>query len=202
MIRRFSIAAILSSVLCLVTVAMWARSYISNDWWPAWLQGNGMQLHVWRGRAFLIWFHDPGYPRDSFVDVLLMDGRATRDDDTTHPNPAQEAFVERMRKCPEGCRLVSEQIAFEADPTWGWGSLRPSLYRYNWRSRSAGMISIPFWLLLMVAAGPLWWERLKSRARARRTRSGRCPACGYDLRATPDQCPECGTTRAVLKGNG
>ena len=45
------------------------------------------------------------------------------------------------------------------------------------------------WLALLVVA-----HRMTRRWRRRCL--GLCPVCGYDLRATPDQCPECGRVPA------
>lgn len=80
--------------------------------------------------------------------------------------------------------------------TSGWGPLR---WQTGSRSRpkdgddhrSIG-IGVSHWLaaLLLLVAPMLWLNRFCKARRARRL--GLCPACGYDLRASPQRCPECG----------
>jgi hypothetical protein len=60
---------------------------------------------------------------------------------------------------------------------------------------SMQIYAMPCWVPLAVfTAGELLilW-RLDANIRAGRRNVGRCLICGYDLRATPDRCPECGT---------
>jgi hypothetical protein len=61
------------------------------------------------------------------------------------------------------------------------------------------ILVLPMWSLFvpLIVAPSLWFgHRLRRR---RRIASGRCPDCGYDLRASPGVCPECGLRLSMCR---
>jgi hypothetical protein len=77
------------------------------------------------------------------------------------------------------CGLVREpsmsQVGYPKDP---------------WTLRSTARVACPAALLVGIGSFLLLFPR-----RTPPCNPSRCPACGYDLRATPGRCPECGTTK-------
>jgi len=70
----------------------------------------------------------------------------------------------------------------------------PAIHLAGWSMRE------PIWLFILVmalvpATRLIWRIRM-----SRKTQPSRCRSCGYDLPATPNRCPECGTVQAKPTG--
>jgi hypothetical protein len=63
-------------------------------------------------------------------------------------------------------------------------------------------VGVPLWFLLGLAGAfpaVAGFRHRRHRRLSERSRRGLCLTCGYDLRASPDRCPECGSTSRTPK---
>jgi hypothetical protein len=82
---------------------------------------------------------------------------------------------------------------------WGVCCFRPSNPSKPWTARAADALSLPRYTpsSVIMYSAPLWPMFVLAiaaavLARGPRRRDGTCRSCGYDLRASPKRCPECG----------
>lgn len=79
-------------------------------------------------------------------------------------------------------RLRIPQAASGQTSAWSWTQSPPVLWA----------VVAPYWLVVLVLAIlPCGWL-VRNQRRMHHRRRGLCEVCGYDVRATPQRCPECG----------
>jgi hypothetical protein len=122
--------------------------------------------------------------------VCSMDGRIWYAFAQSMVVPNVEQLPRRMRW--KGGRYAGDENPYRrmSAPVW----LAPVV---DWSARTTSksrimFITVSYWPLMMTTAGCAWLAGRSSRLRRRRARSGLCEGCGYDIRATPQRCPECG----------
>ena len=171
--RLLNLLTAMSLVLWAAVCVLWVRSYWSRDaimvTWPS-------------GRAIVE--SVPG--RASFGLSLGGDWSGERG-----------VVFRRYPFQPEANRPLIDVYAASPDryELWEWCS-----FAYLWASaypdndeRTWRLLVLPWWaLMLILAVFPVAWIRRWRRDRMHRG-DDCCASCGYDLRATPGRCPECGT---------
>ncbi|MGH7179663.1 MAG: hypothetical protein ACREJC_19970 [Tepidisphaeraceae bacterium] len=182
----FTIAAAMSLLLCLATAVLWIRSYWAWDeigHLTATGAGNPRVMSTFRMNSaggvlhVSIWKAFSG-PKQRLKFRL------------TPENYAEWGWesVSAGRTTSTQSKGILERAGFSwrfADAPSGDGEHRD----FEW------VASSPYWAVALVLAlpwyfAPIYWKR---RRRARRKVVGQCQRCGYDLRASPQRCPECGT---------
>jgi hypothetical protein len=185
-------ATVLSLLLFAAVIALWVASYVRTDWfgYESSVAANHRQ---WGGNASsaggAIWAewwvrYDPAAPinpSSAFVHSTVEASRATVD--------AQRRYVRSLGGFQFLGVIVSRR---DMDPTPGARNPNPGAPPRPQASQTVHNLVLPWWLPTLLFGVPPLWRLERRRRLARRKAHGLCQHCGFDLRATPDRCPECG----------
>ena len=174
--RLFNLASVASLLLCIAIVAWWVRSYRTQDS-VAWFDITVDGPQAWS---------DKTWGANSYCGVVAFyrsEGSAWRQgrDETTG-----------RRLAWQGHPVLT--------PSQVWFPMRIGPRRYEYRAAQAADkyvgFDVPHWLFAGIASIVPFLRSGRFLHEYRRP-VGSCRFCGYDLRATPDRCPECGAVPAV-----
>jgi hypothetical protein len=187
-----NIVTALTIVLWGATVALWVRSYSVAD------------------ACFYSHFDQDG-PWVRWVQVTIRAGKGgvgVVRSVQSFPREIGAGLEKRYGRIP--FQHVTSQPAYpdfkfdESRPVHGFSFGRfANAPHSGGRPGSTGVqIIVPLWFVLLGCtacgvAGVWRWRRARRKRYPQFT--GLCPVCGYDLRATPDRCPECGAIPTASK---
>jgi hypothetical protein len=194
----FHLAALISLVLSVTAVGLWLRAANLSDHW-VWVSTTpGPVAGTWDQREWTLTF---GYGRVLFrrarmeMTLLYPDWQPS----SRHNRVKYDALPpgEGLAPIPYPGQLNPRTIVYVRIP--GLRAQRTTTHTAHSKASDFELM-FPLWIIAVAGAIlPLIWEVRYRRfiLRSRRRRRGLCPACGYDLRATPARCPECGAVPAA-----
>jgi hypothetical protein len=176
----FTLCSGVSLLLCVAVCVLWARSYRVDE------------TVRWR----TVRHHGQG-PHCRDVDVSHGGGEVR--------------FGRLSYPCNDGSAKHPGGSFTRNTSVTSWRRTLPALHGiggYGWLWRQAPKVSpepasaifwiiLPHWSLVMLGVilpGLYSYRFIRTR---RRVDANCCPRCGYDLRASPERCPECGTLTAA-----
>jgi hypothetical protein len=190
-------AAAAMAVACVATIILWARTHRIGEVWVRThyevnLDGTSEKLALGKGGVAYHW-RTERYPPKFKVIGDAGEYPYVDDFDTRNDRQYRAGFHYVRRAAPSYPMLTPDSGWYERMWTKGGFQVARAEVSQGGLSVVVRSVTVPIWSISL-ALGLYPFLRAVRLWRSRRHhRRGLCPACGYDLRATPDCCPECGT---------
>lgn len=181
--RRVRTALVLFSLVACVAIAvLWGRSVETQDvlhrrWVRTTADGftvREMNLYSARGEITGIWTY-----RDH-----SGHSRGWEDSPLSWRRTDVEFLYAPAGYGPASWNIIPNHLGHDRSDSPDPSIRQRAVFTY-WR--------VPYWPLAVATALLSAWASVRAWRSRRRVSPELCVVCGYDLRATPERCPECGT---------